>query len=111
MNDRPNPKSSAAPMKYNTVVVPCYEKASVRMNEGLVEDSQTLHRQRQEISTCFGCFLAHISLMFDFLIMIHTLAHSSISISPAVVSIITRPLVGRAISVRRLFVVDDVVEG
>lgn len=86
-------------MEYDAVVIPW---ASDIVSGGRDKQHQllTLHSQSQKIPTCLGCFLSQhdVSSFLPFTAFPEsgTLDHNSISISPAVVSTMTLPLVGSA---------------
>jgi len=79
------------------------------------ENSQTLHSQCDKVPTRFRCFLQ----VNEFRLVAHsmpsqrlgrtlsrTLDHSSMSISPTVVSMMTRPFVGSAMMVGLMWIRD-----
>ena len=90
-------------MEYDTIVVTLGKRsAEDREVEGL---KLTLHRKRDEVSACLRTLLGSDSKRRKGLLWrghVRTLDQSSMSSSPAVVVMMTLPLVGRAIGSRKL---------
>jgi hypothetical protein len=95
-------------MKDDPIIIACehnsYKELRSQMYTGEGEReavTRTFHGQRYEIPACFRCFLANEYVLVQAsacLLASRTFDHSSMSISPAVVSRSTRPCVGRAMS-------------
>ena len=101
------------PVEYDTVVV-TLTKGNQRRKVGGENLKLTLHGERDEVSACLRTLLGLLSgprRRFRGHSRLRTLDQSSMSSSPAVVLMITLPLVGRAIGRRPVHVTGGAAPG